>query len=207
MDEILKTEVIVESREIRSVAAEDVYAETSRRVSSAQLALFAILATVAMLFAGFASAYLVRRASADWQQEYLPPILRVNTIVLVASSIALELAQRARRKGELSRMKSWIAAGAALGLVFLAGQIVAWRQLAAEGVFLSTSPYSSFFYVLTGIHGLHLLGGMLALAIVVARLSRIRQSSAGADALDVCATYWHFVGGVWLFLYLLMLYY
>jgi heme/copper-type cytochrome/quinol oxidase subunit 3 len=117
VDEILRTEVAVEPLDARAAFADALEAESSRRVSSPQLALFVVLATVAMLFAGFASAYLVRRSSADWQQEYLPPILRLNTIVLVASSVALELAQRARRANEFSRMKSWIAAGAGLGLL------------------------------------------------------------------------------------------
>ncbi len=152
------------------------------RARANELMLLAILATVAMLFAAFTAAYLIRRTAMDWQRLSMPGILWVNTAVLLASSVTVELARRTAKRW-------WLSATIALGLIFLAGQLLAWRSLAAEGVFLPSHPHSSFFYMLTAIHGLHLLGGIIALAWASARWSTI----------GLCATFWHFVGGVWLY--------
>jgi cytochrome c oxidase subunit 3 len=158
-----------------------------------------------MLFAGFASAYLVRREGTDWIREQLPAILGFNTFVLLASSATMEASRASFRRCRSRGVMLWIAASAMLGLVFLGGQIIAWRQLVAKGVYLPSNPYSSFFYVLTAVHGVHLLGGIVALGYLGWRVVRRGPNLAGMDVLGSCATYWHFVGGVWLFLYLLLL--
>ena len=173
----------------------------------AQLTLLALLATIGMLFAGFASAYLVRREGMDWAREQLPGILGFNTLVLLASSAALEAARAAHRRGRSRNVRRWVAAGAFLGLAFLGGQLVAWRQLAAQGVYLPSSAYSSFFYMLTAVHAVHLAGGILALGYLVWRVSRYQQRRSEDGLLDGCVMYWHFVDGVWVLLYLLLLSY
>ena len=175
--------------------------------SKAQLTLLALLATIAMLFAGFASAYLVRREGMDWAREQLPGILVFNTFVLLASSAALEAARAAQRRGRSRNLRQWIAAGAFLGLAFLGGQLVAWRQLAAQGVYLPSSAYSSFFFMLTAVHAVHLVGGILALGYLVWRVSRYQRRRIEDGFLNGCVVYWHFVDGVWVFLYLLLLSY
>ena len=91
-----------------------------------------------------------------------------------------------------------------LGLAFLAGQLDAWQQLAAQGVYLPSGPYSSFFYVLTAAHGLHLGGGIVVLLYLLWRMRRARQDRGVSEVFRNCATYWHFVGGVWVLLYLLL---
>jgi cytochrome c oxidase subunit 3 len=175
--------------------------------SKAQLTLLALLATVGMLFAGFASAYLVRREGMDWAREQLPGILVFNTFVLLASSAALEAARAAHRRGRSRNVRQWIAAGAFLGLAFLGGQLVAWRQLAEQGVYLPSSAYSSFFFMLTAVHAVHLAGGVLALGYLVWRVSPNRQNRLAQGLFDGSVVYWHFVDGVWLLLYLLLLSY
>jgi cytochrome c oxidase subunit 3 len=177
------------------------------QVSAGELLVWGLIATVAMLFAGFASAYLVRREGLDWVRLQLPGILRVNTVVLLASSVAIELARRAHRRGDVGAVKHWVQSGVTLSGVFLLGQLVAWRQLAAQGVFLPTNPYSSFFYMLTGMHGVHLLGGMLALGYLLWHLSRTNSGAPSASLLHGCSTFWHFLGGVWICLYVLLLFY
>jgi len=175
--------------------------------SKEQLTLLAVLATVGMLFAGFASAYLVRREAADWAREQLPGILAFNTLVLLASSAALEAARAAHRRHRSRNVRHWVAAGALLGLVFLGAQFVAWSQLAARGVYLPSSAYSSFFYMLTAVHGVHLAGGILALGYLLWRVSRYQRLRRPDGLFDGCVVYWHFVDGVWLFLYFLLLSY
>ncbi len=152
------------------------------RTRANELLLLAIVASVVMLFAAFTSAYLIRRTGADWQRAPLPVALWINTIVLVASSVTMELARR-------SGLRRWLVATLVLGFVFLAGQFIAWRELATQGIYLPTSPHSSFIYMLTAVHGVHLFGGVAALIYATSRGRR----------LGLCATYWHFVDGVWLY--------
>ncbi len=172
--------------------------------NTAQLGIWALLATISMLFAGFTSAYLVRRVGSDWQHISLPSILWFNTALLLASSLTLELSRASMRRWRTDAVKGWLLATTLLGLTFLVGQLFAWRQLAAQGIFVPTSPHSSFFYMLTGVHGVHLLGGILGLFFALSRVWRSRWSAAEPNALNLCATYWHFVDGLWLYLFVLM---
>ena len=168
------------------------------------------LATVAMMFAAFTSAAVVRKGSADdWQHIVLPTILFLNTIVLVISSITLEIARRkvlVYAKGENPSQivpLVWLGSTLALGLVFVVGQFVAWSQLKAQGVYLATSPTSSFFYVMTVIHAIHVLGGLGGLTRVILKTSghvfTLRRST-----LDGTAYYWHFMGALWIYLLILL---
>src|SRR5579871_4482902 len=130
-------------------------AEAKQRARTNELTLLAVLATVTMLFAAFTSAYLIRRTSADWNRFTLPPVMLLNTVVLLASSVTLECARH--------RERTWLAPTIVLGVIFLAGQVFAWSILASRGMFLPTSPYASFLYMLSAVHGLHLIGGLGAL--------------------------------------------
>jgi cytochrome c oxidase subunit III len=165
--------------------------------------LLAFLGTLSMLFIGFTSAYMVRRASGDWQPLSAPAVVWLNTAVLLVSSMTLELARRRQRDWRLSAVQGWVAATGALGALFVAGQLAAWRALARQGIFLATNPHSSFFYMLTGIHGLHLLGGLIWFAVVLSRVRRLAYTP-GEDGLGLFATYWHFLDGLWLYLAVLL---
>ncbi|MBI4028110.1 MAG: cytochrome c oxidase subunit 3 [Verrucomicrobia bacterium] len=168
-------------------------------LSTGELALWAFLATVTMLFAAFASAYLVRRTGADWQPIDLPGILWFNTMVLLSSSGTMELARRRRE-----RFNGWLAITTWLGIIFFVGQGLGWRQLAAHGVYLSTNPQGSFFYVLTGLHGLHLAGGILFLGHALNRAARAHSDGRDDAALHGVATYWHFLAALWIGLLVLL---
>jgi cytochrome c oxidase subunit 3 len=163
--------------------------------AAAKLGLWMFLATVAMLFAALASAYLIRMAGSDWRPVELPPVLWWNTAALLASSAALEIA-RARRDSA----SRWTSAAMGLGLVFLAGQGLAWSQLVDNGVLLPTSPHASFLYLLSGLHGLHLFVGLLLLASTLRVLSRAAVAK-GTRRLELTSHYWHFMGGLWVFLF------
>lgn len=165
----------------------------------ARVFLWAFMGTVTMLFLGFTSAYILRRASSDWQPLQAPWLLGVSTPALVASSVGIERARRRLRGWDLAGTRRWVGITGLLGLSFVVFQLGAWRQLAAAGVFLATNPHSSFFYVLTGAHALHVAGGLCWFSVILVRLRRMTLLP-GEDGLGLFATYWHFLGGLWLYL-------
>jgi len=169
----------------------------------ARFGLLAFLGTVSMLFVGFTSAYIVRRSSADWRPIGAPVLLWLNTALLVASSLTLESARRRLSAWDLRAARDRVVATGALGVLFVAGQLLAWRQLAVRGVYLASNPHSSFFYVLTGLHAVHLAGGLVWLTLVLSRFARMTLTP-GQDGLRLFATYWHFLGGLWIYLVLLL---
>src|SRR5579864_4293978 len=123
-------------------------------ISKGQIGVWILLTAIIMLFAGLSSAYIVLRGVPAWQNIELPSLLWPNTAILLMSSVALEIARRAVRRGDIHSMKRWLVVGAVLGIAFLAGQLAAWRQLVNAGVYLPSTLQSSFFYILTGLHGL-----------------------------------------------------
>lgn len=174
--------------------------EVSRRMETAKLGLWIALGSVTMLFSAFTSAYIVRSAGTDWVSLEAPSILWINTLVLLLSSATVELARRAFGSWRPTAFRKWMFATAVLGCLFVAGQLLAWRQLASQGVYLASHPHSSFFYVLTGVHALHLVAGVAAVFYVLSRAARYRLTPGDSVAPDLAATYWHFVDGLWLYL-------
>jgi cytochrome c oxidase subunit 3 len=159
-----------------------------------------------MAFAAFTSAFVVRRGiSNDWVALPLPPIVWVNTAILLGSSLLLELARRALKTGRRTGFNRYWTVGTVLGALFLVGQALAWLQLNREGIFVATNPSSSFFYLLTAAHGLHIVGGLSALVYVDVQALRLRLGPGKRTAVDVSALFWHFVDGLWLFLMALFL--
>jgi cytochrome c oxidase subunit III len=178
----------------------------------AETGIWVAVAAISMSFAALISAMIVRQgAGLDWLHFQLPRILYLNTVVLLVSSVTLEMSRRwFSRDLDVGRQQSqdaqsptralaWLYATMALGLLFVMGQVMAWRALSAEGLFLSSSPSSSFFYVLTAMHGLHLLGGVLGLAYALYRLTQ-RTGPHERRVLGVASVYWHFMDGLWIFL-------
>ncbi|PYV24206.1 MAG: hypothetical protein DMG27_13500 [Acidobacteria bacterium] len=166
------------------------------------------LAAIVMLFAAFTSALVVRKGlSNDWVATALPRVLWLNTAVLIASSVTFEFSRRSLA-GDPSfsarRFSRWLYVTLALGLAFIAGQLIAWRELASRGVYLATNPSSSFFYLLTGAHGLHLLGGIVALFYVALRARQLALAPAKRVVVDVTAIYWHFMDALWIYILLLL---
>lgn len=170
----------------------------------ASTGIWVALAAISMSFAALTSALVVRKGgSLDWRHFSLPSVLYLNTLLLLASSVTLEMARR-RVASFLGGLRSgvrsparWLYITLFLGLLFVAGQYVAWRQLSAQGLFLATNPSSSFFYVLTAAHGLHVLGGLGGLVRVIHKLNQmvLRRST-----LDATSRYWHFMDVLWIYL-------
>jgi cytochrome c oxidase subunit 3 len=174
-------------------------------ISKGQLGVWILLTAVIMLFAGLSSAYIVLRGVPTWQYIQLPWLLWPNTAILLLSSVALDISRRAVRRNDLASMKRWLAAGAVLGVAFLAGQLAAWRQLVHAGVYLPSTLQSSFFYILTGLHGLHLAGGLVALGLILLRAVQGRLNAFNYEPLKLCALYWHVMDGLWVYLFMLLL--
>lgn len=172
--------------------------------SPAKVFVWLFVAAVIVLFAAFTAGYLARRAQSDWIAIPFPPVLWLSTVVLAVSSGVLEWARRQGRLGRMSAMRRGLTATTLLGIGFLAAQLTAWRQLVAAGVYLSTNPHSSFFYLLTGAHGVHLLGGLGVLLYAGWRVARARDAAHAVDAMDPAATYWHFLGILWVYLFVLL---
>jgi cytochrome c oxidase subunit 3 len=165
------------------------------------------LVPVVMLFVAFTSAYIVRKGlGSDWQSTSLPPVLWINTVILLASSLTAELARRALLLPEERQADAppWLSITLVLGVGFLVGQLLAWRQLAAQGIFISTNPGSSFFYLLTGSHGAHLVGGVVALLYAGATSLLRRPLATRRIVVDIAAWYWHFMDVLWIYILGLM---
>lgn len=158
------------------------------------------IVSILMFFMALSSAYLVRRAtSAQWTPIHLPAILWFNTLVLIGSSAAIERARKVLLLGDFSGFRSSWLITTGLGVLFLIGQLVAWRQLAAQGIYVATNQASGFFYIFTALHGVHLLGGVTAL-VYVSQRKMDSQKVPLAIVADVTSYYWHFMDGLWIFL-------
>ena len=174
-------------------------------ISKGQVGVWILLTAIIMLFAGLSSAYIVLRGVPSWQNIELPSLLWPNTAILLLSSVAIDLSRRAIRRNDAQSMKRWLAIGGLLGLGFLIGQIAAWRQLVNAGVYLPSTLQSGFFYILTGLHGLHLFGGVVALSFVLSKALKDRLSAFHYEPLKLCAMYWHVMDALWIYLFMLLL--
>jgi cytochrome c oxidase subunit 3 len=171
----------------------------------AQFGLWAFLGTVTMLFIGFTSAYIVRRTALDWRALPVPRLLWWNTGALILSGVALEAGRARGRARDGSALRACLLASGLLALLFVAGQFQAWRLLSRAGFFLASSPHSSFFYLLSGVHLVHLGGGLVWFVLLRFRLRARVYSDAGVDrALSLFATYWHFLALLWVYVVVLV---
>jgi cytochrome c oxidase subunit 3 len=199
------------------------------RLRRARLGLLVALTPILMLFVSFTSAYIVRQGLPtldpqtnllvkDWIPVKLPALLVVNTFVLLLSSLGMELARRQFRgeavlasastapevsSAEQNKMP-WLAMTLVLGLLFLFGQWTAWRQLAASGFYVSSTPSSSFVYLLTGTHAVHLMGGVLALFVASIAVLFRGALARRSIVVDVTAWYWHFMAALWVYILCLL---
>jgi cytochrome c oxidase subunit 3 len=176
-----------------------------------RVGMWVALAAILMMFTALTSAYIVRSGSAnDWVRLTMPRILLVSTALILVSSGTLEAARRKLRDSARAAYKRWLLITVVLGLGFLASQLFAWRQLVRQGIYVSSNPHSSFFYLLTATHGVHLLGGLLALIYLAGRTrasidnaNAVAKRQAAADAVTL---YWHFMDVLWIYLFVLLFY-
>jgi cytochrome c oxidase subunit 3 len=174
--------------------------ESPSSLPPAKIGLGVFLAVVGSLFALFISAYSMRMNMVDWRALPLPRLLWFNTGVLVTSSVALQWAHMAARRNDMDGVFIGLLAGGASAIIFLVGQLLAWRQLSVAGFFVASNPANSFFYLITAMHGLHLMGGLVALGRTTAKAWRGVEMVQVRLSVELCAIYWHFLLLVWLVL-------
>ncbi len=162
------------------------------------------LVAILMFFMALASTFIVlRHGSGVWVTVHLPFVVWPNTAVLLASSFTLEAARRRLFLADLSGFRKFWLITTVLGFLFVAGQLAAWRQLVAQGIYIASNQASSFFYIFTGAHAVHLLGGVCALLYVLAR--KFKETGVSRSiAAEVASYYWHFMDGLWIFLLALL---
>jgi cytochrome c oxidase subunit 3 len=174
--------------------------ESPSSLPPAKIGLGVFLAVVGSLFALFISAYSMRMTMVDWRTLPVPKLLWFNTGVLVTSSVALQWASMAARRNDLDGVIIGLLVGGMSAVIFLVGQLLAWRQLNAAGYFVASNPANSFFYLITAAHGLHLMGGLVALGRTTAKVWRGAEVARMRLSVELCAIYWHFLLLVWLVL-------
>lgn len=177
---------------------------SSRRASL--ILVYLLLVASTMVFLAFTAALIMRRQiSSDWVAMHKPPILWLNTAVLLGSSIALEKARRQLQSGNRTQFNRWWTTGTGLGVLFLVGQALAWRELREAGIYVASNPSTAFFYILTASHAAHLIGGLTALVYVDVKALQYSLGPAKRTAIDCSAIFWHFLDVIWI--YLMVLFY
>lgn len=167
----------------------------------AKTTLWVFLGVATSLFALFISAYAMRISFVDWTPLPQPRLLALNTAVLIVASMAIEWTAFAARRGDTSAVRRGLAATGFLTLCFVAGQLMVWKQLGDAGHFLSTNAAAGFFYLLTAVHALHVVGGLVAWGRTAARARRGASAAQLRLGVELCAIYWHFLLAVWLVLF------
>lgn len=171
-----------------------------------KFAMWLFIVTVGMLFAAWTSAYLVKRAEPGWSEIQIPPIFWINTAIILTSSVTMFWAQRAARRDRLETVKLALGITTVLGVAFLIGQWMAWGKLVLlNEYFVGGNVSHSFLYVLTGVHGAHILGGLVFLIIVLALTFKYQVHSKNMLRIELLSTFWHFLDVLWLYLFIFLL--
>ena len=186
-------------------AAADATSGTSLDADNKTIGLATFLAVATSLFALFISAYTLRMEGPDWRPVTEPAILWANTLVLILASIAYQWTRSAAIGGNSARVRTGLTLSGVLSLAFLVGQLIAWQKLQAAGVYMMRNPANAFFYVLTAVHGLHMLGGLLVWGRSAIRVWRGAGAESVRLSVELCTVYWHFLLLVWAVLFGILL--
>lgn len=170
-----------------------------------KFAMWLFIISVVMIFASLTSAYIVKKAEGDWLLVQFPELFKVTSFVIVLSSISIHLAYLSAKRDNMLALRIWLAATTVLAVAFVVGQYLSWSELVDQGVFFVGNAAGSFIYIFTGLHALHLIGGVVFLAIVLVNAIRYNVHSRSMAQIEMCTTYWHFLGGLWLYLYLFLI--
>jgi cytochrome c oxidase subunit 3 len=179
--------------------------ERKNRIHPYKFTLWIGMASIIMMFAGFTSAYIVKRNQVNWVTFNLPAMFWYSTAVIIASSVTLWLAQKAFVIRQMLKYRSLVVATLVLGVLFIIMQTIGFAQLWASGITLQKNVSFSFLYVIVGLHGLHVAGGVIALIILFAKAFSTKTRSYNVIPVEVISTYWHFVDFLWLYLLIFLL--
>jgi cytochrome c oxidase subunit 3 len=170
-----------------------------------KFALWLFMVSVVMVFAGLTSAYIVRQAEGNWLEYDLPAIFYYTSGLVIVSSAFLQFAYFSAKKDNISNLRLGLIGSVLFGLAFLIGQWYSWVALVDKEVFFVGNPAGSFLYVFTGLHAAHLISGVIFLIIVLISTFRYQVHSQSMNVLEMATTYWHFLGGLWLYLFMFLL--
>ncbi|CCG99088.1 cytochrome c oxidase subunit III [Fibrella aestuarina BUZ 2] len=181
--------------------------EETLSVNPRKFILWLFIVSIVMLFASFTSAYLVRRAEGNWLEFTVPAVFGYSTVVLLVSSLTMHWAYFAAKKDNFNALRIAISITFALGMVFLYMQFQGWVELVRNNVYFVGNPAGSFIYVFTGMHGFHLISGLVVLVFALVAAYRFRIHAKALDQIQIATTYWHFLDALWLYLYFFLLYF
>ncbi len=181
-------------------------AEVQQRRNASRMGLWLYIVSMTMMFMGLTSAFLVKKSEKGWYPIELPSMFYVSTAVILLSSLTLHLALGAARRNQIPRLQVLIGATLALGVVFLFTQLLAFSQLVGANVFLVGPGVSgSFVYILSGLHGVHILAGLIVLSVLLIQALRLRLGAERQFGLHLAATFWHALDVLWVYLFLFLL--
>lgn len=163
--------------------------------------------TIIMLFASQTSAYIVRRAEGNWTEFEIPLIFWYSSLVLIVSSIFMQLSLMAAKKDEFGKLKAFISISFVLGIIFLFMQYMGWQNLQTQGIYLKGNPSGSFYYIITGLHGFHLITGLIVMLFSFYSSLKMDIHSKNLIKLEVCTIYWHFLDLLWIYLFGFLLFF
>lgn len=192
----------------REMAAEIKIVEEAKKplgMNPKKFALWLFMVSVIMIFAALTSAYIVRQAEGNWLLFDLPQLFWINSGVILMSSFSMHWAYLAAKRDNLESVKIATAITTILGVAFLVGQYLAWGALVENSVYFVGNPSGSFVYVLSGLHGLHIVSGVIFLMVLLGSTMKYKVHSKNMNQIEMCATYWHFLGGLWLYLFIFLL--
>ena len=175
-----------------------------KSVNAKKFALWLFIVSICMLFAGLTSAYIVKKSDGRWLQFDMPDMFLYSTLVLVLSSVTMHWTYLKAKDNLLNAVKMGITVTAGMAIVFFYMQYLSWTKLVAQDVFLVGNPSGSFVYIFSGLHLAHLIGGLVFLLVVFLDTMSYKVHSKSMLAIEMCTTYWHFLGGLWIYLYLFL---
>jgi len=183
--------------------------EATRKVRSMhpqKFAMWLFLVSVVMIFISLSSAYIVKKSVGEWEYINFPPLFKITTAIIILSSVTMHFAYLSAKRNNIKNIRIGLGLTGILAIVFVVGQYMAWGQLVNSGHYFVGNPASSFIYVFTGLHIVHLLGALIFLFIVLGKAFKYKVHSKSMVRIEMCTTFWHFLGGLWLYLYLFLIF-
>ncbi len=179
--------------------------DTPPVINPTKFVVWLLIVASVMLFASFTSAYIVRRGEGNWLLFDIPTVFAYSTVIVVLSSVAIQWAYIAAKRDELGQVKIALLATLALGIAFCISQWMGWKALVANNIHFVGNPSESFFYVISGVHLAHMIGGILFLLVIIGKALNLNVHKKKILSLNLCVTYWHFLGAAWIYLYFFLL--
>jgi cytochrome c oxidase subunit III len=184
---------------------ENVMSERSQKMHPHKFTLWIAIGSITMMFAGFTSAYIVKSNQAGWEPVQMPKIFFLSTILILISSLSIFLAQKAMAAREMAKYRVLIALTVLLGLAFVVSQFVGFSQLWSQKITFQESVAGSFFYIITGVHAFHVIGGVVALIVLLLRAYNAKTKFYSTSPVETAGLYWHFVDLLWIYLFVFFL--